>query len=78
MLENIWLMAAAHGVSVHIMSVFGNEPVAGEVKKLLNIPARLNIALGCRLGYPEGDVHRPRVRRDIEDFVSYNKYENKE
>jgi len=75
MLENIWLMSTLHGVSIHIMSLFGNEPVKSEVKKMLNIPPSLDIALGCRLGYSSDDERMLRVRRDIKDFVSFNKYE---
>ena len=74
MLENVWLMAAAQGVVLHVVSAFGNEPVSGKVKKLLNIPPALSITLGIRLGYPAGNDHRPRVRRDVEDFVSFNHY----
>ena len=74
MLENVWLMAAAQGVGLHVVSAFGNEPISGQVKKLLNIPPALSITLGIRLGYPVGDEHRPRVRRDVEDFVRFNHY----
>ena len=74
MLENLWLMAEAHGVGLHIVSAFGNEPLSGKVKKLLNIPPALSITLGIRLGYPVDDDHRLRVRRDVKDFVSYNRY----
>ena len=75
MLENMWLMAAAQGVGFHIISPLGNQPLAGEIKKMLNIPDSLMLALGIRLGYPSGDDTRLRVRRDVEDFVSRNKYE---
>jgi len=75
MLENVWLMATAQGLALHIISAFGNEPLSSEVKKMLNIPASLQITLGVRLGYPLGkDTHRLRVRRDVKDFVSFNKY----
>ncbi|MCL2155107.1 MAG: nitroreductase family protein [Leptospirales bacterium] len=78
MLENLWLMAAAQDVSLHIISAFGNEPLAGEVKKMLNIPPQLNVTLGISLGYPKGDdAQRLRVRRDVEDFVNFNRYEKK-
>jgi len=73
-LENMWLMAEAQGVAFHIISAFGNEPLLGEVKTLLNIPPALTIALGIRLGYPLGEDSRLRVRRGVEDFVSYNRY----
>jgi len=76
MLENMWLTAAAYGIGFHILSVLGNEPLAAEVKKTLGIPRHLHIALSCRLGYPANDPPRLRVRRDLEDFVRYNRYED--
>jgi len=75
MLENMWLTATEHDVGFHIVSAFGNEPLSGEVKKLLNIPHALNVTLGIRLGYPVGDDHRLRVRRDLDGFVSFNRYD---
>ena len=74
MLENVWLMATAQGLALHIISAFGNEPLSSEVKKMLDIPSSLQITLGVRLGYPLKDTHRLRVRRDVKDFVSFNKY----
>jgi len=75
MIENMWLMATAYGISFHVVSAFGNEPLSSEVKKRLKIPASLDLVLGCRLGYQPPEGKRLRVRREIEDFVSYNKYE---
>jgi len=77
MLENVWLMATAQGVDLHVVSAFGNEPLSVEVKKLLNIPPELELTLGICLGYPISDDQRPRVRRETKDFVSYNRYEDK-
>ena len=74
MLENLWLMATAQGVKVHIVSAFGNEPLSSEVKKALGIPPELMITLGVRLGYTAKEEHRLRVRRDIKDFVRGNHY----
>ncbi|MCL2492492.1 MAG: nitroreductase family protein [Clostridiales bacterium] len=73
-LENMWLMAEAHGLGFHIISAFGNKPLSGEVQNLLDIPSSLRIALGIRLGYPAGEDHRLRVRRETKDFVSHNRY----
>jgi len=77
MLENLWLTATAQGLNVHIVSAFGNEPLANEVKNLLDIPSELMITLGIRLGYTEKDERRLRVRREVKDFVSYNQYRKK-
>jgi len=76
-LENMWLMATAQGLAVHIMSVFGNEPVTSETKKILGIPKSKMITLGIRIGYltKEYDNSRLRIRRNIKDFATYNKYD---
>ena len=75
MIENMWLMATALGLGLHIVSPLADEPVSSEIKKILDIPENLKITLGCRLGYLKTEeTHQPRIRRNIEDFVSYNKY----
>lgn len=75
MLENIWLAAAAQEIGFQIISSLGNEPLASEIKTILDIPPSLRLVFGCRLGYPSAeDKYRLRVRRDIEDFVSRNGY----
>ncbi|MCL2779907.1 MAG: nitroreductase family protein [Actinomycetia bacterium] len=77
-LENMWLMATARGVGFHIISSLANEPLASEVKKTLGIPERLAVALSVRLGYPalaeQPQRPRERVRRDVADFVSLDRY----
>jgi nitroreductase len=75
MLENIWLMATACGLGFQIISSLGNEPLSGEIKKILDIPPSLKLVFGCRLGYPSAeDKYRLRVCRDVEDFVHFNRY----
>jgi len=73
-LENLWLMATAEGLAFHIISAFGNEPLTSEVKELLGSAATPQITLGIRLGYPLQEPQRLRVRRAVEDFVSFNHY----
>lgn len=74
-MENMWLMAQSLGLSLHILSVFGNESVEREVKKILQIPDHMRIAYASRLGHPVSAPHEQlRVRRDIEDFTHHNKY----
>jgi nitroreductase len=77
-IENMWLMAHSLGIGMQIVSGFAEEPGAGEIKRILNIPEHMNIAFAVRLGYP---VSKPtgylRVRRDIDGFVHNNKYRNK-
>jgi nitroreductase len=75
MIENMWLMATALGIGLHIVSPLADEPMASEIEKMLNIPANLKITLSCRIGYLKAEeTHQLRVRRDIDDFVSWNKY----
>lgn len=75
MLENVWLMANAQGIGVRIVSSVAAEPAASEIKKIISIPEALNIAIGCCLGYPSGDITDGiRVHRDVEDFTFFNHY----
>ena len=71
-MENIWLMAQALGVSVHIMSAFSS--VQKELRDTLNIPENMELGFALKLGYPISESSYLRVRRDIESFVHYNKY----
>jgi len=74
-MENIWLMAQSLGISVHILSVFSGETVERDVKRVLHIPEYMKIAFAARLGYPVSKpAKHPRVRRDVEMFVHYNRF----
>jgi len=73
-LQNMWLAAQAQGLSFHVLSALGTPSVARSVKRLLGIPARLQIPFGIRLGYSNVPVAGPRVRRDVTDFVHVNQY----
>ena len=72
LMENMWLMAQALGLSIQIISSFSAPPVESELKKLLSVPEPMKIAFTCRLGYPAGASKYFRVRRDIEDFAHHN------
>jgi nitroreductase len=78
LMENLWLAAEALGISVRILSDFGDAPVTEDIKRVLGVPDGLRIAYGLRLGYP---ISRPskglRVRRELGDFVHRNGYGNK-
>ncbi len=78
LMENVWLMAESLGISVHILSTFASEIVEEQVKPILCIPAPLKIAFAFRLGYPTGSHNFLRVRRDVADFTSFNKFDKKE
>ena len=74
-MENMWIMANSLGIGFHILSSLASQPTEKEVRSILNIPAKLKIAYSCRLGYPKGEPPAmPRVRRNIADFVHYNKW----
>jgi nitroreductase len=77
MTENMWLTAQSLGIAFHIVSSLNAPPVEKELKMLLNIPKKLKVAFGVRLGYPTGPVKYLRVRRDTEDFIHHNSFENK-
>jgi nitroreductase len=75
MMENIWLAAEELGISLRILSEFGEAPMEKEIKKVLGIPAHMRIAYAIRLGYPTFRPHKSkRVRRDVEDFTHHNCY----
>ncbi len=74
-MENMWLMANSLGISFHVVSSIGTDPVEKEVKRILNIPDRLKIPFAFRLGYPvSAPAKYVRVRRDIEDFTYHNRF----
>ena len=77
-MENMWLMAQSLGISLQIISSFATTPVEKELKKILSIPEQLKIAYSCRLGYPKGAARYLRVRRNMDDFVHYNKFGKKD
>ena len=76
-MENMWLMAQSLGIGFQIVSTFSNEPVAKELKKILDIPSYMVIGFSVRLGYPPQQGKYLRVRREIKDFTHLNKYGNK-
>jgi nitroreductase len=78
MMGNMWLMANSLGISFHIVSAIGRDPVEKELKRILNIPERLKIPFAFRLGYPLSPLMRHvRVRRDLADFAHHNRYGSK-
>lgn len=73
-LENMWLMAASLGIGFHAVSSLSNNHVEKEVKRLLNIPGHLTIAISFRLGYPLTSPRYLRVRREVRDFAHHNSF----
>jgi len=77
-MENMWLMANSLGISFHVVSAIGTDPVEKEIKRILNIPDHLKIPFAFRLGYPVSPPAKYlRVRRDIEDFTHHNRFGNR-
>jgi nitroreductase len=77
-MENMWLMASSLGISVRILSDFGDAGVDVETKRVLGIPQHLSVLLGLRLGYPvEAEGEGIRVRRYLSDFTYHNRYGKK-
>lgn len=78
-MENMWLVAQELKIGFQIMSVFAGNTVEQDVKKILEIPEYLKIAYAVRLGYPISEPSKfLRVRRDIDGFTHYNRFENKD
>jgi nitroreductase len=73
-MQNIWLAAQATGISMQILSVLSTPAAEAQLRRMLEIPVRLQIAYSCRLGYPVEPAHYERVRRPIGEFTSHNGY----
>jgi nitroreductase len=73
-MENMWLMAHSLGISFHIVSSFNDGAVETKTKRILGIPRNLKLAFTVRLGYTAEPERYLRVRRDLKDFTSYNRY----
>lgn len=77
-MENMWLMAQSLGIGFQIMSTFSGKLVEKEVKRILNIPEYMKIALAVRMGYPiSAPTKYLRVRRDVKDFTHHNRFGKK-
>jgi len=74
-MQNMWLMAEALGISMQILSAMSGDHVEGELRRLLAFPPHFKVSFGARLGYPlEPPVPALRVRRDVGDFVHRNSF----
>jgi nitroreductase len=68
--ENICLAATELGLGTCIMGWFKEK----EIKNLLAIPKGREVHLVISLGYYEEKEPRKKVRKDIKEIMSYNKY----
>lgn len=75
-MQNMWLMTEALGVSMQVLSGLGATAVESRVRGIVDIPQHLKIAFVARLGYPISvSESYMRVRRRIQDFTHRNRYE---
>lgn len=68
--ENICLQAAELDLGTCIIGWFKEN----NIKKLLNIPRNKEVPLVIAIGYHENKCPRNKVRKDLNDIVSYNNY----
>lgn len=69
--EHFCLQAASEGLGTCMLGWFKEQ----KVKDLLQIPAAKRIGLIITLGYPAGDEIRPKIRKDLEAIVHWNRYD---
>lgn len=70
-IEHFCLQAAELGLGTCIMGAFNEEGV----KTVLEIPSDRSVKIVIALGYPENDAIRPKVRRELSQLASYNRYQ---
>ncbi|MCF8228319.1 MAG: nitroreductase family protein [Bacteroidales bacterium] len=69
--EHFCLQAAELGLGTCMLGWFNQKPI----QKLLNIPEKREIGLIITLGYPPEDYKlRKKIRKDINEIVTYNTY----
>jgi nitroreductase len=74
-LENMWLVCESLQLGLHVLTVVSDGPVEHELKDVLHVPANMKIAFACSIGYAADPLASyTRVRRDLNDFVHYNKF----
>ena len=74
-MQNMWLMAEAGGISMQILSALSGDHVEAELRRLLDFPPQFKVSFGARLGYPlNPPTPTLRVRRDTADLVHRNSF----
>jgi nitroreductase len=77
-MQNMWLMADALGISTQILSVLSSDAAERKLRTILKLPIFYRIAFGCRLGYQKPSREKYlRVRRDIGDFAHAGQFGNR-
>lgn len=64
------LQATEEGLGTCMLGWFNEKPI----KRLLKIPPSKRLDLIITLGYPESGEIRPKVRKEFDKVVSFNKY----
>ncbi|MDR1672528.1 MAG: nitroreductase family protein [Bacteroidales bacterium] len=64
------LQATAEGLGTCIMGWFNEK----KVKELLHIPKSKRAELIITLGYPSSEEIRPKIRKNLHEICSYNRY----
>jgi len=64
------LQATAHGLGTCIVGWFNEKGV----RDLLDVPRNKRVELIITLGYPASDDIRRKIRKDISEILSFNKY----
>jgi nitroreductase len=74
-LENMWLVCESLELGFHVLTVVSDGPVEQKLKDILNVPAQMKVAFACSIGYAADPLSSyTRVRRDLQEFVHYNKF----
>jgi len=68
--EHFCLAAAESGLGTCMMGWF-DEPA---VKRILGVGGRKRVELVLTLGYPADAATRPKKRKPVDQFRSYNRY----
>jgi nitroreductase len=78
-MQNLWLMSESLGISMQILSAVSEDEVQSRLRRILAVPAHMNIAFAVRMGYPTtASESHLRVRRRIQDFTHRNRYAERE
>jgi nitroreductase len=78
-MQNLWLMSESLGISLQVLSAVSEDDAQERLRRILAIPAYMNIAFAMRLGYPVAAAESHlRVRRRIQDLTHRNRFARRE
>jgi nitroreductase len=73
-IENLWLAAEAIGLGFNMLTILCDGPTQHRLKPILHLPAAMEIAFVCAVGYPKQVESRKTARRTLEEFVHRGVY----